>query len=62
MKGQQALLNHFTDVGRNAPFTEYSTPPFPGDITGWYKYADAYLAKTDAAQTSHFFCPVHQKW
>ena len=58
------LMSKFKFVGNNVPFTDYPKPPFNGTITGWYKYDDVYIAKTDVIQPGHMFCSIqsHRKW
>ena len=45
------LLSKFTFVEKNVSFTNYGKPPFSGEIKGWYKYEDIYIALTNVPQT-----------
>ena len=61
-KSQKQLIEHFDYVGSDVPFADTPEAPFSGIITGWFKYLDVFLAKTDVVQTDYFYCPIHRRW
>ena len=59
------LMNKFRYVGTQIPFNieaAQSSQPFEGEISGWYKFNDIYIAKTNVLQPGYAFCSIHKKW
>ena len=48
------LISRFTYVDNSIPFTEFEAAPFQGEVRGWYKYQDVYIAKTSKPEAEFF--------
>ena len=58
----EKLLSNFKYVASSVPFRKFKTPPFQGEITGWYKYEELYIAKTSKPEANFMYCPIHDDW